>query len=797
MDHIVIYPENLEQKLEFNEIQTLLSNYCISELGKEELSKLSFSTDIGKVNQLLLETSEYKNILERGLTFPTQHYFDLRDILHVLAIENSVLEITEYLQISQFLTTVGLICSFLKNHTDDFPHLNEIIKEINHRADIKKEIERIIDENELIKSSASAELYDVRKKIIRVEGEINQKFRQALAQCRKNKWLHDEEQSVRYGNLVLAVDSKYKRQVKGLILDESATGKTVFIQPEPVLELNYKLAKLKQAEKQEIYKLLKDLAELIRPACGEIADMQQVVSRLDLIRAKAKLAIQLNACIPKLTEDSFLDLIDAFHPVLFLKNKEKGRKTIPLNLKLDLNQRILVISGPNAGGKSVCLKTIGLLQLMLQAGLLLPVHKNSCFGLFCKLFVDIGDNQSIENELSTYASKLESMKLFIQKSDEHTLFLIDEFGSGTDPQIGGVIAESILEEINQKKAYGLITTHYTNLKLYASEHQGIVNAAMLFDLDTYSPTYQIEIGKPGSSYALELVRKIGFSSAFIEILQSKLSSGEANLDSLLIHLQTELQEVRLQAKDLQSKQDELEELLGINKKLKQDLSENKKQILAASKEKADRYMENLNRQFDKLVTGWIDEKDEKKKEEKAKGFRKKVVQERTVIKSAVKKHTSKPKIKYLNQDLKEGASVILDDNQTIGILEKLERNKATVVFGNIRTKVDQTRLKVVATQKATKGTVHISVQESLESGSFSPLLDIRGQRREEAILLTEKFIDQAIIKNFRSLKIIHGHGDGILRNAVRSTLRNYSFVKEISAEAAEFGGDGATLVELE
>ncbi|MBT3422061.1 MAG: endonuclease MutS2 [Bacteroidetes bacterium] len=794
------YPADLEQKLEFNQIRALLAELCISELGIKQVENIKLLTSKDLISRLLDETSEFKYILEQAYSFPTVNYLDIAQALKILSIQGSTLEASEFYRILLFLLTVQKIFKFFTKYQAEIPVLNQIILGSEFNEELISKLDSVLAEGGDIKNNASKELSDIRKKINKTQSEMEQRFQKVLSYCRNNKWLHDEEQSVRRGDRVLAIDSKYKRKVKGLILDESATGKTAFIQPEEVVELNYKLYELFQQEKKEIQRILRELSDYYNPYVSLLSHYQFLLGRFDLIRAKAKLAVSLHAIAPKLADTNQTELVDAFHPLLFLKNTKLKKKTISLNLKLDTDKRILIISGPNAGGKSVCLKTVGLNQLMLQAGMLIPVHPNSCMGIYKQLFVDIGDNQSIDNDLSTYTSKLSYMKHFLENSSANALILIDEFGSGTDPQIGGIIAETMLENLNEKKAFGIITTHYTNLKVYAAENEGMLNGAMLFDLDTYSPTYHLEIGRPGSSYAFELVQKIGFGNTFIKRIRSKIQTNELNLDSLLVRLQEEMKQVEMQSADILKQKKQADQLIEENRKLKYELTESKSKILQETQEKAKKYLDNTNKHFDKLINQWQSETNTELKSEKKKEIQVKLQQEKEVVQKQEKKQ-KKPKPLKINKSniaVQVGHQVVLDDRTDIGMVESIDKKKAVVIFGNIRAKVELERLLVVENKDqpsmASKPKLIVSTERD---NSFSPVMDVRGQRRDEALLLTEKFIDDALLHHYKSLRIIHGHGDGILRAAIRDSLKNYNFIAEVKSESAQNGGEGVTIVELE
>ena len=537
-------PKDLYEKLEFDKVLELLEKECLGELGRAAVQDIKASTQLEVIQQRLLEVNEFKLTFEQTTPFPIAAYYDISKDLRMLEIEGYVLPEEGLIRINIILMFIrGIFRFFTSDRIEVYPTLYQIIQPVEFDEGLITEIGKVIDEEGKIRPDASPELLKIRRSIISKEKELEKVFRGLIQQYRKNGWLTDNVESFRNGRRVLSVPSEHKRKIRGIIHDESTTGKTAFIEPEGVIEINNDIFDLVTEEKKEIYRLLKELSAMLRPYLPSLHAYQDLLIRFDLIQAKARLAQKMNANMPKLLDKPNFGFHEAFHPLLFLKNKEIGKETVPFALNLINKNRIVVLSGPNAGGKSITMKSVGLIQLMMQSGFLVPINPESEMGVFKKMFADIGDQQSLEDDLSTYSSRLKNARVFVDQADAETLVLIDEFGSGTDPKIGGAIAEAILKELNYKKVFGIITTHYSILKVYAFKNRGIVNGSMWFDKDTLSPTYEFKVGRPGSSYAFEIAQKSGLQKRVIKYAKHRAGKNEKAVDQLLVDLQREKQEL--------------------------------------------------------------------------------------------------------------------------------------------------------------------------------------------------------------------------------------------------------------
>jgi DNA mismatch repair protein MutS2 len=790
---IRIHPDNIIIKLEFDHIRSAIHDNCISELGRKETLNNPFITSKDIIIRKLQEVKEFMDILLQDLNFPTENYHNLADILKFIELPDFTIVPDDAHKISQFVATTGDVISFINKNKENYPALFNIIREVEFQNELKHKLFIIIDSDGSIKSNASPKLAAIRNSIFAIETEINRTFERSLNYCRKNEWLAEELESVRNGERVLAFISKYKRKIKGIIFDESITGKTTFIQPESVLDLRNKWLDLKHREKREIFIILRELTRFLRPYLPDLYACQHLLSYIDHVRAKALYSNYIGANIPLITENALIRIINGFHPVLLAKNRISGKKTIAVDLELNATNRILVISGPNAGGKSVCLKTVGLFQLMIQYGLPVTADENSIFRLFDKLFVDIGDDQSIENDLSTYSSRLMNQHFFIRNADERTLFLIDEFGSGTEPGMGGIIAEVLLEKLNGLNSFGLVTTHYTNLKVLAGKTPGLINASMLFDKEMLKPLYKLNIGEPGSSFTLEILENTGFDQGILQSTRERINKDDIDLNSLLIDLQQKKEVTDNLYNNIKIKENQLNKLLEENNKFKEDIKRNKNQLLANSRIEAEDYLQKLIREFEKLVREWKNAKAEEK-DDLSKLIRKNIQSRREKIKAETEVKESGSGEMYL---LKPGDEVLLKETGQRGVILRIIKDKALALFGNIKTEIQLNRLekaeKNIAKQRGKS--INTSLY-SVKSNPFNPVLDVRGFRRDQTISEVEKFLDKAILHDFSQLRIIHGYGDGILREAIRTLLKKYSFIKKVYSEHADHGGDGVTIIEL-
>ncbi len=786
----MLYPAQLQTKLGFNEIKEEIKKECISTMGRSMVDKMQFISNFDLLKKLLLQTQEFKQILLTGKNFPSDHYFDIKLLSEKLRIEGTYLFEDEFLKLMQALITVKACIQFIKDEEGKYPSIELLIKDIAFDQNIIKQIEAIIDNKGTIKPNASAELKDLNQSIAAAESEIRKRMSQIFKEWQKEGYTSDSQLTVRDGRMVIPVAAEYKRKARGFIVDESSTGQTVFMEPTEVLELNNKLKDLEYQRKREIIRILISLSDVIRPSLPQLLQYNQLLSILDFIRAKSKFAIRIDANLPEINKDAKFKWIHAKHPLLLLSFSSQGKNVVPLNAEIDEKNRIIIISGPNAGGKSVALKTIGLLQLMLQHGLLIPLSADSNISVMKKILVDIGDDQSIESDLSTYSAHLSNMNVFIREANPHTLILIDEFGTGTDPKFGGPIAEAVLETLNKKQVRGVVTTHYSNLKVFASNTEGLLNASMLFDTLELKALYKLELGQPGSSYAFEIAQKTGLSKSLIDLAKKKVGVQQQKVDELLIEIQRD----KVKLDELQSKLTKdnlyLNQLLDDNKNLKQELEENKKRLLKDSKAEAKKILADAN----KLIENTIAEiKQANADKELTKKLRHKLEQESQQLLSSLEpKATTSAEIK--NYNFKIGDWVKLIESDALGRIINIQKNKAELAIGELRTLVSLNKIQIAQAPKEVKTKSSSGLINSEES--FMPQIDLRGKRAEEALMEVEKFLDKALIMGFSQLRILHGKGDGVLRKIVRESLRKFKEVKSIDDEHADFGGDGISIVHL-
>lgn len=604
----MIYPQNSLQKLGFDDIKNSIKNYCISEMGRGMVDKMQFMSNYDQINKFLRQTNEFKNIIENDQPLPIQSFFDIKKLAEKARIEGTFLSEDEVFQIYSSLQTVFAVIKYFADREGQYPNLEALFEHLPIEKNILKHIEAVIDVKGKIKPNASRLLSDITTAISKAEQEARKKIDQIYKNAQQNNWVADGSLTVREGRICIPILAENKRKLKGFVHDESSSGQTVFIEPEEVFGLNNKIRDLEFDKRREIIRILTELTNQLRPYVPILLSYHGFLTKLDFVRAKALFSIKIEAEMPILLNETRLKLINAKHPLLMLNHKDVGKSVVPLNVHLDDSVRVLLVSGPNAGGKSVAMKTVGLLQIMAQAGLLIPAAPESEIGIFKQIFADIGDDQSIESDLSTYSAHLSKMKYFTEHTSGKTLVLIDEFGTGTDPLFGGPIAEAVLEEINQKKSFGLITTHYSNLKLYANHAEGIENGSMIFDNLNLKPTYMLEMGKPGSSYAFEIAQKIGLSPKLIELAKSKISVQQRKIDTLLVDLERDKKEV-LDAKiDLDRQRRKNNSLLAENEKLKAYYDENKRNLIREAKLEAQQIIKNAN----KLVENTISEIKENK-----------------------------------------------------------------------------------------------------------------------------------------------------------------------------------------
>ncbi|MDA9555334.1 endonuclease MutS2, partial [Pelobium sp.] len=777
--------------LGFEDVKNVIRDFCMSEMGRGMVDKISFMSNYDQINKFLRQTAEFKNILENDQPLPIQSFFDIKRWAEKAKIEGTFLTEDEVFQVYSSLQTVFAVIRYFEERTGLYPNLEALFEHLPIERNILKHIEAVLDVKGKIKPNASRLLADITTAIAKAEQEARKKIDQVYKNAQQNNWVADGSLTMREGRLCIPILAENKRKVKGFVHDESSSGQTVFIEPEEVFSLNNKIRDLEFDKRREIIRILTELTNQLRPYVPILLSYHGFLTKLDFVRAKALFAIQIEADMPVLLKEAKVKLVNAKHPLLILSHKESGKPVVPLHMHLDDKVRILLVSGPNAGGKSVAMKTVGLLQIMVQAGLLIPADPESEVGIFKQLFADIGDDQSIESDLSTYSAHLSKMKYFTEHASGKTLILIDEFGTGTDPLFGGPIAEAVLEQLNHKKSFGMITTHYSNLKLFANQAEGLENASMVFDNVNLKPMYRLEMGKPGSSYAFEIAQKIGLSKQLIDLAKSKISVQQRKVDTLLVDLERDKKEV-LDAKiELDKQQRKYKSLLAENEKLKAYYDENKRNLIREAKLEAQQIIRNAN----KLVENTISEI----KESKADKVKTQAL--RAQLQEAVKANEIKPIVpKIINQanaEIEVGDWVKMIDTENLAQVLEIAKDNLIVAFGELRSVVKKKRVIKVSSKEVPKAVKQFGTSSYTESAaSFSPEIDLRGKRGEDALSELERYFDRAVMFGFSSFKIVHGKGDGILRKLVRNYLKKYPQVDKMEDEHADRGGDGITYVYL-
>lgn len=786
----MIYPNNAGEKLGFFDIKELIKTYCLSTMGQQMVDKIQVMTNYEFINKFLRQTYEFKNILQNDTSLPIQNFFDIKSMVEKARIEGTYLSEDEFFKVSLSLGTVFSVIQYFTDREGQYPNLEALFEHLPIEKLIIRKIELIIDPKGKIKNNASSQLMTISSGIAKAEQEARKKIDQLFKSAQNNGWTADGNLTIRDGRLCIPVLSENKRKIKGFIHDESASGQTVYLEPDEVFHLNNIIRDLEFERRREIIKLLVQLTDELRPYVPLLLSYHGLLTKLDFVRAKALFAINIEAEMPVLIKEAEIELINARHPLLFLNFKKEKQTVVPLNIKIDDQERVIVVSGPNAGGKSVCMKTVGLLQIMLQSGLLIPADENSKVGIFKQIFADICDDQSIESDLSTYSAHLSKMKYFIDFANSKTLILIDEFGTGTDPQFGGPIAEAVLENLNKKNVRGVVTTHYSNLKTFANSTPGLENASMLFNNEKMQPLYILSLGKPGSSYAFEIAQKIGLSTEVLESAKRKIGTYQKKVDTLLVDLERDKKELIDARISVEKKDQKVKNLLSENEQLKAYLEENKKLILKNAKIEAQSIIKNAN----KLIENTISEiKESKADKVKTQNLRQNLEQE---LKKHEVQENKTPKIQQ-TEELKMGDWVKLLDSENIGLVMEIARDNVILALGDLRSVVKISRVEKVSNKSVPKEIRKSHSTDLTESFStFNTELDLRGMRGDEALYEIEKYLDRAVMLGLSSLKIIHGKGDGILRKLIREYLSKYPQVSHIENEHADRGGDGITFVHL-
>jgi len=783
----MVYPLNSVDKLGFTEVKELIKAHCLSEMGQQMVDRIQVMNNYDQINKFLNQTNEFKNILVNDTALPIHHFFDIKSLANKARIEGVFLTEEEFYQVQASLTTVFAVIAYFNEREGLYPNLEALFEHLPIEKAILKKIDAVIDQKGKIRPNASRELLDLTAGIAKAEQEARKKIDHIFKSASGSGWTADGSLTIRDGRLCIPLLAENKRKLKGFIHDESASGQTVYMEPEEVFTLNNKIRDLEFERRREIVKILTALTTELRPYVPLLLSYHSLLTKLDFVRAKALFAIDIEGEMPQLANEARLKFVNARHPLLLLNFKKEKKSVVPLNVSIDDGTRIIVVSGPNAGGKSVCMKTVGLLQMMVQAGLLISASEASVTGVFKQLFVDIGDDQSIESDLSTYSAHLSKMKEFVEKANGKTLILIDEFGTGTDPQFGGPIAEAVLESLNHKKVRGMVTTHYSNLKIFASHTEGLENASMLFNNVEMQPLYRLEVGKPGSSYAFEIAQKIGLPQNVLNLAKNKVSAGQKKVDTLLVDLEREKKEIFDTRIKLEKQQKHVNQLLAENEQLKSYLEENKKALIKDAKDQAKNIIINAN----KLVENTISEI----KSSNADKEITKILRENLTIE--LQKNTVKPdvvKTVSVDDELKPGDWVKLVDSETTGQVMELIKDNVVIAIGDLRTVAKRKRVVRVERSSVPKEIRKSFSNHTNDMASFSPEIDVRGMRTEDALGAIERLFDRALMMGFGNLKILHGKGDGILRKMIRQYLKKYDQVDRMEDEHADRGGDGITYV---
>ncbi|MBQ6084662.1 MAG: Smr/MutS family protein [Bacteroidales bacterium] len=802
----MIYPSDFENKIGFKAIRERLNDLCISEMGKEFVGKMSFSTDIDEIRTYLRLIQDFETLLQDGVPFPVRDYNDLRDEFKHLAIDGTVISLDSMFALKPTLTALSYVFKFFKSEASEkVPYLKALAEGISIDNHIFTEINRLIDDKGEIPDNASAELAEIRRDIRRKQSSIDHRMHKILVEAKNSGWTDSTaEMTIRDGRPVIPVRAADKRALRGFIHDESATGQTVYIEPAEIFETNNEIKELEYAERREINKILLAFTKILRPEIPNLIMAWRLLGLLDFIKAKALLSHEYNCVIPELIDESMFDWIEARHPLLEQKLKGQGKQITPLDLKLGENNRILVISGPNAGGKSVCLKTIGLIQYMLQCGLAIPVKIDSKCGVFHDMFIDIGDEQSLENDLSTYSSHLINMKELLIHGNERSLFLIDEFGTGTEPQLGGAIAEAILLKMNEKKSFGVVTTHYANLKLLADNHPGIVNGAMLFDTRYLQPLYVMMIGKPGSSFAFEIAKKIGFPKEILDSAAEISGREHLDFDQQLQQLEIEKKEVRKKEYELKVADKLLDEVVTKYKNHLADIEKRKNQLLKEANKEAQTLIDKANAKIENTIREIKEAQAEKNRtkelREELKEMKNDLVKDATDISEKLK---VEEKEEVVNQELRIGDMVCINELEVVGELLAITDTDVTIQFGDVRLRTTVDKLRKISRSQARKAQQNPSyLRKSImndineKAQKFNLTLDVRGQRGDEAVDNVAKYIDEANLLSIKEVSILHGKGNGILRKLIREYLSKQSCIQNFSDASLETGGAGITRVTL-
>lgn len=845
----MIYPDNYERKIGFEDIRRMLRGNCLCPIGCDEVDAMTFMTDADAVTARLTEVRELRRALEDEEEFPMQFFFDARESVARLRLKGTHLEEQELFELMQSLRTIGAIKERLRPTTDpedenatptaEYPALWTLAKGVRTFRDAVRRIGGILDKYGHVKDSASSLLYHIRQEMRQMEGSVSRTLASILRQAQQDGYVEkDVAPAMRDGRLVIPVAPAMRRKIQGIVHDESATGKTLFVEPAAVVEANNRIRELEADERREVTRILVEMSDILRPDAEGILQSLAFLGKIDFIQAKLKFAHEFACIEPIIKNEPHIDWINAVHPLLQKSLQKQGRSVVPLDITID--RGLLIISGPNAGGKSVCLKTVGLLQYMLQCGISVPVSERSTMGIFSNIMIDIGDEQSIEDDLSTYSSHLRNMKMMMRYATDSTLLLIDEFGTGTEPQIGGAIAEAVLKQFWKKRAWGVITTHYQNLKHFAEEHPGVINGAMLYDRKEMNALFQLQIGRPGSSFAIEIARKTGLPEEVIKDASDIVGQDYIQSDKYLQDIVRDKRYWEHKRQTVHQREKDIERTISRFEESVEEIDKERKSILRRAKEQAQELLNEANRRIENTIREIREAEAEKEttkrlREEMAE-FREEVNEIDTKANDALiekkmqqilarrerKEKRKKDKAdKALNASntvtppatdsqkdeevfMREGNTVHIKGTKSTGIIDSIQGKYAIVLLGDMRTKMPLSKLEndKSKTQETTQASVNTNIAKLTRKvidehkSGYRQEIDVRGMRGDEALLAVQRFIDDSILVGANNVRILHGKGNGILRQLIREYLSGIPNVTDYRDEHVQLGGAGITVVTL-
>ena len=812
---------NIEHKLGFDRIKEMVAAECANDLAERMAREMAFESRHDRIVRDLAQVAEFRQILLLDNGFPTQDFTDMTAVLNSLRVGNTFMELKELFDLKCSLHTIGDCAKFFvrEEAKEKYPQLAELSTHIAFDPQLLRTLDKTLDEKGEIYDNASETLLDIRRQISRKRGEVDAQLGRSLSRAKREGWAPENaEITIRNGRMVIPMLDTHRRKIKGLIHDESATRQTAYLEPSEVVELNNDLRELEFAKRHEIQKIILRICDQIRPRIDSMVNDYWVLARFDFIRAKAQFALRINAAVPRVVDRTTADWLDARHPLLYLQRAELGGgDVVPFNLKLDDTHRILIISGPNAGGKSVCLKAVGLIQYMLQCGLPVPCKDTSEFGLFDCLFIDIGDEQSIESDLSTYTSHLQNLKSLLDVADSRTLFLLDELGGGTEPRSGCAIAEALLEELYSRGSFGVVTTHFADLKLLADRHDAIVNGAMLFDTDNMRPLYRLAVGHPGSSFAFEIASNIGFPKQILDAAGEKVGYEMLNFEHQLQQIELDKQEIARKQAELDVADKFLNEVVEKYQALKDDLESHKREILSKARAEAKEIVAGANRAVEQTISDIKKAQAEKQKTIEARERLKKKAEEivaedsqrsaasgRQSVVCGRQSAVSSQRSAVSSLPIVVGDIVKLVDMDSYAQVIELKGKKAVVESNSVRMtialdRIEKTEKKSIPVDKSSQKSARFqSIYDDINEKRkyFNPTLDLRGHRAEEALSELQHFLDEAQLLGERELRILHGKGYGILKTLIREQLQANKEVQSFHSERLELGGDGITVVHL-